>query len=115
MLLGKIENVPRGIRGEKSRKDTASSVKLVYNWNISQSPKGGGTEPGVRKGKRSLLASHTHCKCSIETTLNSVKVKPGIKVMKIDGKSDRLGSHCNCSTKDMEVGNGGKIVMLIIQ
>ena len=27
-----------------------------------------GTEPGVRKGKRSLLACHTRCKCSMETT-----------------------------------------------
>ena len=41
-----------------------------------------GTEPGVRKGKRSLLACHTRCKCSMETTRNSVKVKLGIKVMK---------------------------------
>ena len=41
-----------------------------------------GTEPGVRKGQRSLLACHTRCKCSIETTRNSVKVKLGIKVMK---------------------------------
>ena len=48
----------------------------------SQVPKWG-TEPGVRKGKRSLLASHTRCKCSMETTHNSVKVKLGIKVMKL--------------------------------
>ena len=34
-------------------------------------------------GKRSLLACHTHCKCSIETTHNSVKVKVGIKFMKL--------------------------------
>ena len=40
-------------------------------------------EPGVRKGKRSLLASHTCCKCSMETTHNSVKVNLGIKVMKL--------------------------------
>ena len=33
--------------------------------------------------ERSLLASHTRCKCSMETTRNSVKVKPGIKVMKL--------------------------------
>ena len=56
-----------------------------------------GKEPGVQKGKRSLLASHTRCKCSMETTRNSPKVRSGIKVMKIGGKSDRLGSHCNCS------------------
>ena len=42
-----------------------------------------GTDPGVRKGKRSLLASHTRCKCSMKTTHNSVKVKLGIKVMKL--------------------------------
>ena len=29
-----------------------------------------GTEPGVRKGKCSLLACHTRCKCSMETTHN---------------------------------------------
>ena len=29
-----------------------------------------GTEPGVRKGKRSLLACHTRLKCSMETTHN---------------------------------------------
>ena len=28
-----------------------------------------GTEPGVRKGKRSLLACHTHCKCSIKVEI----------------------------------------------
>ena len=38
-------------------------------------------EPGVRKGKRSLLASYTRWKSSIETTCNLVKVKPGVKVM----------------------------------
>ena len=42
-----------------------------------------GTEPGVRKGKHSLLASHTSCKCSMETTHNSVKLKLGVKVMKM--------------------------------
>ena len=41
-----------------------------------------GTEPGVQKGKRSLLACHTRCKCSMETTNNSVKVKLDIKVIK---------------------------------
>ena len=34
-------------------------------------------------GKRSLLACHTRCKCSIETTHNSVKVKLGTKVKKL--------------------------------
>ena len=41
------------------------------------------TIPGVRKGKHSLLASHNRCKCSMKTTRNSVKVKSGIKVMKL--------------------------------
>ena len=41
------------------------------------------TEPCVRKGKCSLLACHTRCKCSMETTHTSVKVKVGIKVMKL--------------------------------
>ena len=40
-----------------------------------------GTEPGVRKGKPSLLACHYRCKCSSETTRNSVKVKRGVSVM----------------------------------
>ena len=42
-----------------------------------------GTEPGAMKGKRSMLACHTRCKCSMETTRNSVKVKLGIRVMKL--------------------------------
>ena len=78
----KIEKVPRGIRGEKSSKDMASSRNLVSTIGAFASPKLG-TEPGVRKGKRSLLASHTRCICSMETTHNSVKVKLGIKVMKL--------------------------------
>ena len=40
-----------------------------------------GAEPGVRK--RSLLACHTCCKCSMETTHNSRKVKLGIKIMEL--------------------------------
>ena len=60
----------------------------LSNWSISKSPKGG-TEPGFRKGKRSVLASHTYYKCSLETTRSSVKVNPGIKVMKIGGMSNR--------------------------
>ena len=60
----------------------ASSTNLVNNLSTSKSPKRG-PEPGVRKGKRSLLASHTRCKCSMETTHNSVKIKLGIKVMEL--------------------------------
>ena len=68
-VRGKIEKVPRGIRGEKSSKDMASSRNLVSTIGALASPKMG-TEPGVRKGKRSLLACHTRCKCSMETTHN---------------------------------------------
>ena len=56
--ISKIKKVPRGIRDEKSSKDTASSRNLVSTIWALASPKWG-TEPGVRKGKRSLLASHT--------------------------------------------------------
>ena len=63
----KIEKVPRGIRGEKSSKDMASSRNLVSTIGASASLKMG-TEPGVRKGKRSLLACHTCRKCSMETS-----------------------------------------------
>ena len=62
----------------------ASSRNLVSIIGAQASPKRG-TEPGVRKGKCSLLACHTRCKCSMETTHNSVKVKLGIKVMKLVG------------------------------
>ena len=53
----------------------------LNNWSKSKSQTG--TEPGVRKGKRSLLTFHTRCKCSMENFRNSVKVKLGtcIKVM----------------------------------
>ena len=64
------------------------------------------------KGKCSLLACSTRCKCSVETTRNSVKVKLGIKVMKF-GKSligreftvtDR-GSECHLPIRDRETSH----------
>ena len=54
-----------------------------------QVPKGG-TEPGVRKSKRSLLACHTRCKCSMETGEDQTRYQ----VREICGKSDRFGSYC---------------------
>ena len=68
-VQSKIKKVPRGIRGEKSSKDMA--VRGIWSQQLEhkQVPKWG-TEPGARKGKRSLLACHTHCKCSMETTHN---------------------------------------------
>ena len=82
IVTGKIEKVPRGIWGEKSSKDMARSKNLVSTIGALASPKWW-TEPGVRKGKRSLLASHIRCICSMGTTHNSVTVKLGIKVMKL--------------------------------
>ena len=72
----------QGVFEVKSRVKTWQ-VRGIWSQQLEhqQVPKWG-TEPGVRKGKRSLLASHTRCKCSMETTHNSVKVKLGIKVMK---------------------------------
>ena len=50
------------------------------NQSICKPPKRDGTRcPG---GKRFMLACHTCCKCSTETTRNLVKFKLGIKVMK---------------------------------
>ena len=65
-------------------KSQESLGKLVIsNWSIIFKPQKE-TEPGIGKGKLYLLACHTHCKCSImETTCYSVKVKLGIKVIKL--------------------------------
>ena len=41
MLYSKIEKVPRGIRGEKSSKDMASSMNLVSTIGALASPKMG--------------------------------------------------------------------------
>ena len=60
----------------------ASSRNLVLTIGTQASPKKG-TEPCVLKGKCSLLVCHTCYKCSMETTHNSVKVKRGMKVMKL--------------------------------
>ena len=89
--ISKIEKVPRGIRGEKSSKDMASSRNLVSTIGALASPKMG-TEPGVRKGKRSLLACQTRCKCSMETTHN--RWRSGSVSRSWNWWSDWLGSHC---------------------
>ena len=49
--------------------------------NLGKSPNGDGTR--CPEGKCSLLACHTSCKYSMETIPNSVKVKLGIRVMKL--------------------------------
>ena len=68
------------MQGESRVKTRQIREILSQQLKHKQVPKTG-TEPGVQKGKRSLLAFHTHCKCPMETTHNSVKVKLAIKVM----------------------------------
>ena len=67
-------------------KSRVKTRQVQENWSQQlehrQVPKRG-TEPDVRKGKRSLLACHTRCKCSMETTCNSLKVKLGLMVMQL--------------------------------
>ena len=63
VLGSRIEKIPRDIQCEMSRKDTTSSEKFVETVGHKQVPKG--TEPGVRKGKRSLLTYHICCKYSM--------------------------------------------------
>ena len=67
----------------KSR-EMASQVRSNWSQHFEhkQIPKKG-TKPGGWKGKHSLLSCHARCKCSIQTTRNSVKVKPGNKVIKL--------------------------------
>ena len=62
--------------------DFFSNKDCLNQLEHKQVPKRG-TEPGVRKGKRSLLTSRTRSKCSMEIIRNSVKIKLGIKVMKL--------------------------------
>ena len=69
--------------GKNMRKKYRRRQVLWVDALIQLTRKTGERNPGVRKGKRSLLASHIRCKCSMETTHNSVKVKLGIKVMKL--------------------------------
>ena len=66
----------------KCRKKTREfGITGLSTWGISKSQKG--TEPGVQKGKRSLLSCHTCCECSMKTSRNSVKVTLGIQAMKL--------------------------------
>ena len=78
----KIEKVQRGIQGKKSIKTRQVRENLSQQFEHKQFPKSE-TDPGVWKGRRSLLACHTRCKCSMATTRNSMKVKRGIKFIKL--------------------------------
>ena len=82
-LLNAKSRKYKGVLKVKSRVKTRQFRGIwSQQFEHTQIPKRG-TEPGVRKGKRSLLAYHTRCKCSMETTHNLVKVKLGIKAMKL--------------------------------
>ena len=65
----------QGVFKVKSRVKTWQ-IRGIWSQQLEhkQVPKRG-TEPGVRKDKRSLLASHTRYKRSMETTHHSVKDK----------------------------------------
>ena len=82
VLNSKIEKVPRGIQVESRVKTW--QVRGIWSQKLEhQQVQKRGMELGVQKDKRSLLACHARCKCSMETTHNSVKVKLGIKVIKL--------------------------------
>ena len=89
----KIEKVPRGIRGEKSSKDMASSRNLVSTIGALASPK---MADGTRcPGRVSVPCWHA-------TPVANAPWKPLIigegqaryQGHEIGGKSDWLGSHC---------------------
>ena len=90
-VTSKIEKVPRGIRGEKSSKDMASSRNLV-NWSISRSQNGG----------RNQMSGRVSVPCWHATPIANAPWKPLIigegqaqcQGHEIGGKSDWLGSHC---------------------
>ena len=70
-LKGKIEKVPRGIRGEKSSKDMASR-EIWSQQSEHRKSKIGGTEPGVRKGKHPLQMLHGNHEPKKGTLINIV-------------------------------------------
>ena len=89
----KIEKVPRGIRGERSSKDMASSRNLVSTiGSISKSQNGG----------RNQVSGRVSVPCWLATPVANAPWKPLIigegqaryKGHEIGGMSDWLGSHC---------------------
>ena len=81
--MSKIEKVPRGIQGEKSSKDMASSRNLVSTIGAQASPKKGGRNQVFGRVRVPCLHATPRFKCPMETTHNSVKVKLGIKVIQL--------------------------------
>ena len=58
----------RGVFKVKSREKTRQIRENWFQQIEHKQVSERGMEPGVRKGKRDLLACHTRCKCSMETT-----------------------------------------------
>ena len=75
----KIEKVPRGIQGEKTRQVWGNWAQQLEHKQVPK--QGDGTR--CSEGKPSQLSCHTLRKCSVETTRNSVRVNLGIRVVKL--------------------------------
>ena len=63
------------IQSEQSGKDMASSGKLVVTIGAYASPQQVRNRVSGRVSIACWLACHTHCKCSMETTRDSINVK----------------------------------------
>ena len=91
--ISKIEKVPRGIRGEKSSKDMASSRNLVSTIGAFRKSQNGG---------RNQVSGRVSVPCWHATPVANAPWKPLIigegqaryQGHEIGGKSDWLGSHC---------------------
>ena len=83
-----------------------SSRNIISIIGARAGTKRGGAEPGVRKGKRSLLAYNTRYKCSLKTTHNSVKVNLGIKVIQL--VESLIGS-------DVTIGQGSECHLTFVR
>ena len=89
----------RGIFKVKSRENHGRFGKTGLNkCSISKSQIE--TEPGVQRGKHSLLACRIRRKYSMETICNSVKVKLGIKVMQL--VKSRIGKNVTVTGRASE-------------
>ena len=107
-----VENAPRKpflIRWRSSAVPSLSWCRVgktgLNNQSICMPPNRWRNQ--VSGDKRSLLACHTHCKLSMETTWNWVKVKLGIKVMKL--VENLIGWEVNVS------GQGSKCLLTLVK
>ena len=87
--IGKVPAIFNVGSREKTRKVRENWSQQLENKQVPKRDQG--------LGKRSLQASHTSCKCFMETPRNSVKIKLGIKVTKLVKSIIRLGSQRNWS------------------